>query len=353
MLAACLGIQIISGVFLAMHYSPNVDLAFASVEHIMRDVSSGWLIRYVHANTASLFFIVVYAHVARGLYYGSFRTPRVLAWIIGVIILILMILTAFLGYVLVYGQMSLWGATVITSMVTAVPWIGGDITTFIWGGFSVGNATLNRFFALHFLFPFILSALAIIHLVALHQHGSGNPLGNGSNAERLPMGSFFLFKDAVTLIALIWFLAYLVMYAPNALGHADNYTPANPLVTPASIVPEWYLLSFYAVLRAIPSKLGGVIAMLAALLILMVLPWTDTGETRGSQFRPLHRALFWVLVGAFVLLLLMGSQHVESPFVEVGQVATLVYFAYFTVAMPLVGLIENTLANAAYYSRQS
>nr|BCF86787.1 cytochrome b [Puccinia horiana] len=343
LLGCCLIIQIITGVTLAMHYTPSVDLAFISVEHIIRDVEYGWLIRYLHANVASFFFIFVYLHIGRGLYYGSYKSPRTLLWAIGVIILIVIIATAFMGYVLPYGQMSLWGATVITNLISAIPWVGGDLVEFIWGGFSVNNATLNRFFSLHFVLPFILAALVVIHILTLHEHGSNNPLGVTGNADRLPMAPNFIFKDLVTIFLFLLVLAIFVMYAPNIIGHSDNYIPANPIQTPASIVPEWYLLPFYAILRSIPNKLLGVIAMFASLLILLAIPVIDRSRMRGSQFRPLNRFIFWVLVADFIVLMYLGSQHVEQPYILVGQIATALYFAWFVVLIPLTSIIENTL----------
>jgi ubiquinol-cytochrome c reductase cytochrome b subunit len=347
LLATCLVVQIVTGVLLAMHYCPSVEMAFTSVEHIMRDVQYGWLTRYTHANTASLFFAFAYLHVARGMYYGSYSSPTAMVWTVGVVILIVMILTAFLGYCLVFGQMSLWGATVITSMLSAVPGIGVDLTQLVWGGFAVGEPTLNRFFSLHFLFPFILAALAAVHMLLLHEHGSGNPVGVDGNADRLPMAPYFLFKDLVTLVAMGLALMFLVCFQPNTLGHSDNYIEANPLVTPASIVPEWYLLPFYAILRSIPNKLLGVIAMLAALLVLMALPLADTGRTRSAAFRPLMRIAFWSFVAVFVLLLYLGACHVAEPWVVTGQVLTALYFGYFVVALPVLGTVENTLSDLA------
>jgi ubiquinol-cytochrome c reductase cytochrome b subunit len=347
LLATCLGIQIVTGIILAMHYTPNVDLAFVSVEHIMRDVNYGWMIRYIHANVASFFFIFVYLHIGRGLYYGSYKSPRVLPWSIGVIILVLMMGVAFLGYVLPYGQMSLWGATVITNMLSAIPWIGQDFVQFVWGGFSVNNATLNRFFSLHYLLPFVLAALAIMHLMTLHVHGSSNPLGVSSNADKLPMHPYYLFKDLVTIFLFFLVLALFVFYMPNALGHSDNYIPANPMQTPPSIVPEWYLLPYYAILRSIPNKLLGVVGMLGSLLILLAMPILDTSRVRGSQFRPLMRFAFWAFVTDFFLLMYLGSQHAEEPYITVGAIATAVYFGWFIVVVPVVGIVENTLMDIA------
>ena len=347
LLGACLIIQIVTGVTLAMHYTPSVDLAFISVEHIMRDVNYGWLIRYLHANVASFFFIFVYLHIGRGLYYGSYKSPRTLPWSIGVIMLVLMIAIAFLGYVLPYGQMSLWGATVITNLLSAIPWIGQEFVQFVWGGFSVNNATLNRFYSLHFLLPFVLAALAAMHLLAIHEHGSGNPLGVSGNTDRLPFHPYFTFKDLVTLFAFLLALSFIIFYAPNLLGHSDNYIPANPMQTPASIVPEWYLLPFYAILRSIPNKLLGVIAMFSALLILLAMPLLDVSRIRGGQFRPLMRGGFWFIVTVFFILMLLGAYHVEQPFIITGQIFTFLYFAWFIIIVPSIGLIENTLLELA------
>nr|QRH18085.1 apocytochrome b [Sporobolomyces sp.] len=347
LLGACLVIQIITGITLAKHYTPNIVLAFVSVEHIMRDVHYGWLIRYLHANVASFFFIFVYLHIGRGLYYGSYRSPRVLLWSIGVIILVLMMPTAFLGYVLPYGQMSLWGATVITNLLSAIPWIGTDFVQFVWGGFSVNNATLNRFFSLHYLLPFILAALAAMHLLALHEHGSSNPLGISGNTDRLPFHPYFVFKDLVTVFLFLLVLGVMVFYAPNYLGHSDNYIPANPMQTPASIVPEWYLLPFYPILRSIPNKLLGVLAMFMSLLILLAMPIVDTSRVRGSQFRPLLRWGFWLFVSNFFVLMYIGSQHVEEPFITVGAISTAFYFGWFLIIVPVIGIVENTLLDIA------
>ena len=347
LLGACLIIQILTGVFLAMHYTPSVDLAFVSVEHIMRDVNYGWLIRYLHANTASFFFIFVYFHIGRNLYYGSYKSPRVLPYSIGVVILVLMMAIAFLGYVLPYGQMSLWGSTVITNLLSAIPWIGQDFVEFVWGGFSVSNATLNRFFSLHYLLPFVLAALAAMHLLTLHEHGSSNPLGISGNTDRIPFHPYLVFKDLVTVFLFLLLLGAFVFYMPNALGHSDNYIPANPMQTPPSIVPEWYLLPFYAILRSIPNKLLGVIAMFMSLLILLAMPVLDTSRIRGSQFRPFMRFAFWLFVANFFVLMFIGSQHVESPYVEIGAAATAFYFLWFIVVVPVVGIVENTLMDIA------
>ena len=344
LLAFCLIIQIVTGVTLAMHYNPSVLEAFNSVEHIMRDVNNGWLLRYLHSNTASAFFFLVYLHIGRGLYYGSYKAPRTLVWTIGTIILILMIATAFLGYVLPYGQMSLWGATVITNLLSAIPWIGQDIVEFVWGGFSVNNATLNRFFALHFVLPFVLAALALMHLIALHDSaGSGNPLGISGNSDRLPMAPYFLFKDLITIFLFIIVLSVFVFFMPNALGDSENYVMANPMQTPPAIVPEWYLLPFYAILRSIPNKLLGVIAMFSALLILLVMPFVDLGKVRGIQFRPLSKIAFYIFAVNFLILMQLGAKHVESPFIEFGQISTLLYFSHFLIIVPEISLFENSL----------
>ena len=344
LLGLCLIIQIVTGITLAMHYTPTIYEAFDSIEHIMRDVNNGWLIRYLHSNTASAFFFVVYLHIARGLYYASYRAPRTLAWVIGTVILILMMGIGFLGYVLPYGQMSLWGATVITNLISAIPWIGQDIVEFIWGGFSVNNATLNRFFALHYVLPFVLAALALMHLIAVHETaGASNPLGVPGYYDRIPFAPYYLFKDLITIFIFIFVLSLFVFFMPNVLGDSENYIMANPMQTPPAIVPEWYLLPFYAILRSIPNKLLGVLAMFSALVILLVLPITDLGRTKGAQFRPLLKAS-WIIFGVnFVLLLSLGSKHVESPYIELGQLTTVYYFAHFLIIIPVVSIIENTL----------
>jgi ubiquinol-cytochrome c reductase cytochrome b subunit len=351
LLLVCLAIQIITGVTLAMHYSPNVLEAFNSIEHIMRDVNNGWLVRYLHSNTASAFFFLVYLHIGRGMYYGSYRAPRTLVWAIGTVILILMMGTAFLGYVLPYGQMSLWGATVITNLISAIPWIGQDIVEFIWGGFSVNNATLNRFFALHYLLPFILVALVLMHLIALHDTaGSSNPLGVSGNYDRITFAPYYLFKDLITIFIFIFVLSSFVFFMPNVLGDSENYIMANPMQTPAAIVPEWYLLPFYAILRSIPNKLLGVIAMFSAILAIMLLPVTDLGRSKGLQFRPLSKFAFWVFVVNFLLLMKLGACHVETPFIELGQLSTALYFGYFVIIVPVISLIENTLTDLSLVS---
>ena len=344
LLAFCLAIQIITGVTLAMHYNPSVAEAFNSVEHIMRDVNNGWLIRYLHSNTASAFFFLVYLHMGRGLYYGSYRAPRILVWTLGTVIFLLMIVTAFLGYVLPFGQMSLWGATVITNLMSAIPWVGRDIVEFLWGGFSVNNATLNRFFALHFVLPFVLAAVVLMHLIALHDRaGSGNPLGVSGNYDRLPFAPYFLFKDLVTIFLFIIILSVFVFFMPNVLGDSENYVMANPMQTPPAIVPEWYLLPFYAILRSIPNKLLGVIAMFSAILIILAMPFTDLSRSRGIQFRPLSKIAFYIFTANFLILMILGAKHVESPFIELGQISTLIYFSYFSIFVPIISLLENSL----------
>nr|YP_002970841.1 cytochrome b [Arthroderma uncinatum]ACR19597.1 cytochrome b [Arthroderma uncinatum] len=348
LLALCLGIQIITGVTLAMHYTPNVLEAFDSIEHIMRDVNNGWLIRYLHANTASAFFFLVYLHIGRGIYYGSYKAPRTLTWSIGTIIFIAMIVTGFLGYVLPYGQMSLWGATVITNLMSAIPWIGQDLVEFIWGGFSVNNATLNRFFSLHFLLPFILAALVLMHLIALHDTvGSSNPLGLSGNYDRLPFAPYYIFKDLVTIFLFMLILSIFVFFMPNALGDCENYVMANPMQTPPAIVPEWYLLPFYAILRSIPNKAAGVVLMLGAILILLALPSLDKSVLRGIQFRPLSKVAFYAFIANFIVLMQLGAKHVEDPFIIFGQISTMLYFAHFIIIIPLISLIENNLIDIA------
>jgi ubiquinol-cytochrome c reductase cytochrome b subunit len=349
LLAFCLIIQIVTGVTLGMHYTPTVLEAFDSVEHIMRDVNNGWLIRYLHSNTASAFFFIVYLHIGRGLYYGSYKAPRTIVWTIGTVIFLLMMATGFLGYVLPYGQMSLWGATVITNLMSAIPWVGQDIVEFLWGGFSVNNATLNRFFALHFVLPFVLAALALMHLIALHDSaGSGNPLGVSGNYDRLSFSPYFIFKDLITIFLFIIILSIFVFFMPNALGDSENYVMANPMQTPPAIVPEWYLLPFYAILRSIPNKLLGVIAMFSAILIILIMPYTDMSKIRGMAFRPYSKIAFYVFVANFLILAQLGAKHVESPFIEFGQLSTILYFSHFLIIVPIITLIENSLIELQY-----
>ena len=339
----CLIIQILSGIFLAMHYTPHIDLAFSSVEHIMRDVNNGWLIRYIHANGASMFFIVVYCHIFRGLYYGSYMQPRQLLWCSGVLIFILMMGTAFMGYVLPWGQMSFWGATVITSLVTAVPVVGHAIVDWLWGGFTVSNATLNRFFSLHFFLPFVIAALSLIHLALLHKDGSNNPLGVDSKGDKIPFYPYFVVKDLFAFFCFLTFFGVFVFYFPNALGHPDNYIPADPMQTPAHIVPEWYFLPFYAILRSIPDKLGGVAAMGGALIVLFLIPFINTSEIRSTTFRPIFKIFYWLLVADFFLLGWIGQKPVKDIYVVVGQVATVFYFLFFVILIPAIGILETKL----------
>lgn len=351
LLGFCLVTQLVTGIALAMHYTANVDLAFISVEHIMRDVNYGWLLRYMHANGASMFFICVYIHIGRGLYYGSYTKPRELLWSVGVIIYFLMMGTAFIGYVLPWGQMSFWGATVITNMLSAIPWLGLDLVQLVWGGFSVDNATLNRFFSLHYLLPFVIFALMIVHLMALHEHASNNPLGINSNVDKIPFHPYFIYKDLFGIIIFAIVFSLFIYFAPNVLGHSDNYIPANPLVTPPHIVPEWYFLPFYAILRSIPNKLGGVIAMVGAILILLLLPLLHTNDIRSSSFRPIQKKIFWAFMANFLILGWIGGQPVEDPYVFVGQISTIFYFSYFIILVPSVGILENFLVKY-YYSKE-
>nr|WQF69676.1 apocytochrome b [Ceramothamnion sp.] len=341
--AICLLIQILTGIFLAMHYTPHIDLAFASVEHIMRDVNYGWLLRYIHANGASMFFVIVYIHVFRGLYFGSYVKPKQWVWLIGVVILLLMIVTAFIGYVLPWGQMSLWGATVITNLVSAVPLIGNSVVTWLWGGFSVDNATLNRFFSLHYLLPFIISAISLLHISLLHQEGSNNPLGIETKIDKIPMFPYFIVKDLLGLILLLLLFSFFLYFSPNVLGHSDNYIEANPMVTPAHIVPEWYFLPFYAILRSIPHKLGGVIAMLASILILAALPWVHSTEIRSSRFRPIYKFFYGFLLACCLLLGWIGGMPVEDPYILIGQFLSIFYFLFFIGFIPLLGKFEQFL----------
>lgn len=345
LLGLCFVIQIISGVTLAMHYTPNIDLAFISIEHIMRDVNNGYIIRYLHANGAGFFFICVYIHIWKALYYGSYRKPRILLWVIGVLIFFIMIIIAFLGYVLPFGQMSLWGATVITNLFSAIPWIGTDLVNLIWGNFSVSNATINRFFSLHYLLPFILAALVILHFIGLHQNGSNNPLGISSNVDKIPFHPYFTYKDYVGIFIFLFIFSYFVFFIPNSLVEPDNYIPANPLVTPAAIVPEFYLLPFYAILRSIPNKLLGVIAMVLAILILLLVPFIDVSYIRSMQFRPILKFFYWLFIANFIILGWIGANHAEEPFILIGQISSFYYFFYFLFIIPFVSIIENILAN--------
>lgn len=340
-----LAIQIVTGILLAMHYTPETTLAFVSVEHIMRDVSGGVGLRYIHANGGSMFFIVVYIHMFRGLYYGSYFKPRILLWYSGIILFFLMMATAFMGYVLPWGQMSFWGATVITNMFSAIPYIGTSIVEWLWGGFSVDNPTLNRFFSLHYLLPFAILAMVGVHLILLHGHGSSNPLGINSTIDRIPFYPYFYVKDLFGFLLFILFFSYLVIYVPNALGHPDNYIQADPMVTPAHIVPEWYFLPFYAILRTIPNKLGGVIMMVVAIIILALLPIIDISRIRSNFFKPFHIKLFWIFFGVCLILGWIGQEPVESPYTELSVKVTLLYFIYFIPLIPFLGLLEKNIIN--------
>ena len=335
--------QIVTGVLLAMHYAAEIHIAFASVEHIMRDVKGGVYLRYIHANGASMFLLIVYLHMFRGLYYGSYYQPRANLWYSGIVIFLAMMATAFMGYVLPWGQMSFWGATVITNLFSAVPYIGDSIVQLLWGGFSVDNPTLNRFFSLHYFVPFIIAGLALLHLILLHQPGSNNPLGINSIYDRVPFYPYFYVKDLFGFFIFVWIFSFFVVYAPNYLGHPDNYIEANPLVTPAHIVPEWYFLPFYAILRSIPDKLGGVVLMVTAIVILALLPVVDTSAFRSNFFKPLNIWMFWFFFADSISLGWIGQEIVESPYIEMGVFVTVVYFLYFLLFLPLGGFIENTV----------
>nr|BAM75203.1 cytochrome b [Prionace glauca]BAU24753.1 cytochrome b [Prionace glauca] len=341
LLGLCLIIQILTGLFLAMHYTADISMAFSSVIHICRDVNYGWLIRNIHANGASLFFICVFLHIARGLYYGSYLYKE--TWNIGVILLFLLMATAFVGYVLPWGQMSFWGATVITNLLSAFPYIGDILVQWIWGGFSVDNATLTRFFAFHFLLPFLILALTVIHLLFLHETGSNNPLGINSNADKISFHPYFSYKDLLGFFIMIFFLATLALFMPNLLGDAENFIPANPLVTPPHIKPEWYFLFAYAILRSIPNKLGGVLALLFSIFILMLVPLLHTSKQRSTIFRPMTQIFFWLLVANLIILTWIGGQPVEQPFIMVGQIASISYFALFLIIMPFTSWCENKI----------
>jgi ubiquinol-cytochrome c reductase cytochrome b/c1 subunit len=336
-------LQIVTGIVLAMHYVPHADMAFESVEHIMRDVNYGWMLRYMHANGASLFFVAVYIHMFRGLYFGSYKAPRELLWWFGILIFLAMMATAFMGYVLPWGQMSFWGATVITNMFTAIPVVGEAITTWLWGGYSVAGPTLQRFFSLHYLLPFVIFALMFLHLWALHTSKSNNPLGIEVKTEKdtLPFHPYYTTKDLVGFGVFFIILAYWVFFNPNYMGHPDNYVPANPLVTPPHIVPEWYFLPFYAILRAVPDKLGGVVLMLGAILILFVIPWLDTSRVRSATFRPVYKGFFWIFVLNGLVLGWIGANPPEGAYIIIGRIATIYYFAHFILVMPIVGWLEK------------
>nr|QWY25595.1 cytochrome b [Nerita balteata] len=337
LLGLCLGVQIVTGLFLAMHYTAHIDLAFASVAHITRDVNYGWLLRALHANGASWFFICLYLHAGRGIYYGSYMNIH--TWNIGVILMFLTMGTAFLGYVLPWGQMSFWGATVITNLLSAIPYLGPDLVQWVWGGFAVDNATLTRFFTLHFILPFAIAAFTVIHLLFLHETGSNNPLGINSDSDKIPFHSYYTFKDLVGFVILLFLLTLLVLFSPQLLGDPENFIPANPLVTPVHIQPEWYFLFAYAILRSIPSKLGGVVALVLSIAILFILPFTHLGKFRSTAFYPVSQVLFWTLVGIFLVLTWIGARPVEAPYEFIGRIFTVLYFSYY---------ILNPLAQLAW-----
>nr|UFP92436.1 cytochrome b [Gymnopternus bomiensis] len=342
LLGLCLVIQILTGLFLAMHYTADISMAFNSVAHICRDVNYGWLLRTLHANGASFFFICIYLHVGRGIYYGSYMF--VPTWFAGVLLLFLVMGTAFMGYVLPWGQMSFWGATVITNLLSAIPYLGTMLVQWVWGGFAVDNATLTRFFTFHFILPFIVAAMTMIHLLFLHQTGSNNPLGINSNSDKIPFHPYFSFKDIVGFIIMVMALTLLTLISPNLLGDPDNFIPANPLVTPVHIQPEWYFLFAYAILRSIPNKLGGVIALVLSIAILFILPFTHMSKFRGIQFYPINQVLFWLMVTIVVLLTWIGARPVEDPYVLVGQLLTVLYFLYFIIN-PIITMWWDKLLN--------
>lgn len=342
-LSFMLGVQIITGIVLAMHYTPHVDLAFKSVETIMRDVNYGWLLRYLHSNGASMFFIAVYIHIYRGMYYGSYKEPREVLWILGVIIYLLMMATGFLGYTLPWGQMSFWGATVITNFFSAIPGVGETVVTWLWGGYAVGNPTLNRFFSLHYLLPFVIAGVVVLHVWALHVSGQNNPSGIEPKTERdtVPFTPYATVKDGFAMIVFCILFAWFVFYMPNYLGHADNYIAANPAVTPAHIVPEWYYLPFYAILRAIPDKLLGVLAMFGSIAILAFLPWLDTSKVKSARYRPLYKQFFWLFFAVCIGLGWLGAKPAEGIYVVLSRILTFYYFAHFIIVLPLLGIFEK------------
>ncbi len=342
-LAVMLVVQILTGIVLVMHYTPHVDMAFNSVEHIMRDVNYGWLIRYMHMNGASMFFIAVYIHMFRGMYYGSYKAPREVLWMIGVIIYLVMMATAFMGYVLPWGQMSFWGAKVITNLFSAIPFVGDTVTTWLWGGYSVDNPTLNRFFSLHYLLPFVLAGIVFLHIWALHVPGNNNPTGINVKGpqDTVPFHPYYTMKDGFAIIVFFIFYGLFVFYGPNYMGDAVNYVPANPLVTPAHIKPEWYYLPFYAILRAVPDKLLGVIAMFSSILILLALPWLDTSKVRSGNYRPIFKGFFLVFILVCIGLGFIGAKPPEGSYVLWGRILSFYYFFHFIVILPLLGLLET------------
>ena len=342
-LAMCLVVQIITGIVLVMHYTPNTAMAFSSVEHIMRDVNWGWFMRYMHSNGASMFFIAVYIHIFRGLYYGSYKEPREVVWILGVVIFLLMMATGFMGYVLPWGQMSFWGATVITNLFSAFPVVGGPIVEWLWGGFAVDNATLNRFFSLHYLLPFMLAGVVGLHIWAFHEVGNNNPTGVEikDSKDTVAFTPYYTVKDLYAIIVFFIFFAWMMFMVPNFMGHPDNYIPADPLVTPPHIVPEWYFLPFYAILRAVPDKLGGVLLMFGAIAVLFVLPWLDTSKVRSMNYRPIGRIAFWIFVVTCLALGYLGGKPAEGTYVIASQIFTALYFAYFIIVLPVLGFIEK------------
>ena len=338
-------IMIVSGLILSMHYVAHVDLAFDSVEHIMRDVNYGWLIRYIHSVGASMFFLIVYIHMARGLYYGSYKSPREVLWWLGIIIFLLMFATAFLGYTLPWGQMSFWGATVITNLFSAIPLVGDNIVTWLLGGFSIDNPTLNRFYSFHYLLPFIIVGVVFLHIIALHKVGSNNPVGIdlALKKEKIPFHPYYTIKDFFGFGVFFIIFGIFVFFLPNSLGHPNNYIPADPLVTPEHIVPEWYFLPFYAILRAIPFKLLGVLAMLGSILILFVLPWLDTSKVRSCRFRPIYKQFFWIFIFNFIVLGWVGSKVPEGHYLIISRICTTYYFTHFLIILPILGMFEKTL----------
>jgi ubiquinol-cytochrome c reductase cytochrome b/c1 subunit len=344
-LAIMLVAQIVTGIVLVMHYTPSTGSAFDSVEHIMRDVNFGWMLRYLHANGASMFFIAVYIHIFRGMYYGSYKAPREISWILGVVIFLIMMGTAFMGYVLPWGQMSFWGATVITNLFSAIPLVGEAIRTWLWGGFAVDNPTLNRFFSLHYLLPFMILGVVILHVWAFHTTGNNNPTGvqPKSKKDTLPFHPYYTIKDLYAIVVFMILFSWFAFYVPNYMGHPDNYIKANPLVTPSHIVPEWYFLPFYAILRAIPDKLGGVAAMFGAIAVLFVLPWLDTSKVRSGSYRPLFKQFFWIFAIDAVALGYLGAMPAEGTYVILARIFTAYYFAHFLIILPLLGFLEKPL----------